>query len=74
MTYKEYEKVIEQPKGRYPDILIFHLHDLLSSPRLQGGAASVPGSEQQGQAGQLHEPRLPRAPPQEGLMIMSDHV
>lgn len=65
MTYKDYEKVIEQPKGITQHSAIAAQSTRLTFSR-QGGAPPVPGAEQQGPAGQLHQPRLPRAPSQEG--------
>ena len=35
----------------------------------QGGAAPESGAEQQGEAGQLHQPRLPRAAQQGGQIL-----
>ena len=43
----------------------FYLN-MLCRRQQQGGAAPESGAEQQGEAGQLHQPRLPRAAQQGG--------
>ena len=75
MTYTEYEKVLD-PKGERLFLRIsqkkrlkyFYL-ETLRRRQQQGGAAPESGAEQQGEAGQLHQPRLPRAAQQGGRIL-----